>query len=115
VRAGVAPFSAMRPPLVRAVAAAAISGLLVGGAIDTLGPLGSRVTHTESAIVVDLYTLGAHLRTRADDRGLTIGIARRSYDFTAEGAGVLAPGWHLLRAPLPPAAGLAQHVASLNV
>jgi hypothetical protein len=115
VRAGVAPISAMCPRLLRAVAAAATSGLLAGCAIDTLGTLGSRVTHAESAVVVDLYTLGAHLRTRADDRGLTIGLARRSYVFTAESAGVLAPGWHLLRVPLPPAAAVAQHVASLGL
>jgi hypothetical protein len=115
VRAGVAPISAMCPRLLRAVAAAATSGLLAGCAIDTLGTLGSRVTHAESAVVVDLYTLGAHLRTRADDRGLTIGLARRSYVFTAERAGDLPSGWHLLRTRLPPVPPIAQHAASLGV
>ena len=31
------------------------------------------VTHADPTVVVDLYTLGAHLRARAEDRGLTIG------------------------------------------
>jgi hypothetical protein len=115
VRAGMAPFSAMCPRLFRAVAAAAISGLLPGCAIDTLGTLGSRVTHAESAVVVDLYTVGAHLRTRADDRGLTIGLARRSYVFAVEDAGNVSPGWHLVWAPLPASAAVAQHVASLGL
>jgi hypothetical protein len=73
-----------------------MSGLLAGCAIDTLGTLGSPVTHAESA-VVDRYPLGAHLRTRPDDRGLTIAAARRSCFITVERAGDLAPGWHLLR------------------
>jgi hypothetical protein len=31
------------------------------------------ITHADPTVVVDLYTLGAHLRARAEDRGLTIG------------------------------------------
>lgn len=115
MRAGVAPFSAMCARLLRALTAAAMSGLLPGCAIDTLGMLASRVTQAESAVVVDLYTRGAHLRTRADDRGLTMGIVRRSYVFTAESAGALAASRDLLHAPLQPAGAMAQHVASLGV
>ena len=64
--------------------------------------------------MIDLYTLGAHLRTRAEDRGLTIGLARRSYVFAAEDAGNVSPGWHFVRAPLPRVAAVAQHVVSLG-
>jgi hypothetical protein len=105
----------MRAPLVRAAAAAAISNLLAGGAIETCGTLASRVAHAEAAVVVDRDALRAHLRPRADGRGLTIGVARRSYVFAADSAWHLAPGWFRLRARSPTVAAAAQHVASLNV
>ena len=97
------------------IAVAGISGLLHGCAINSVGTLAARVTHAHAAVVVDLYTLGAHLRTRAEDRGLTIGLGRRSYVFAAEGADKISAGWHLLCAPMPPIAALAQHVASLGL
>jgi hypothetical protein len=105
----------VRLRLFRAAAAAVVSGLLGGCAINATGALVSRVTPADSAVVIDLYTLGAHVRTRAEDPGLTIGLARRSYVYAAEDAGKISPGWHLLRAPLPAAAAVAQHVASLGL
>ena len=100
--------------LSRAFAVAAVFGLLGGCAINTMGTLASRVTPADAAVVIDLYTLGAHLHTRAEDRGLTIGLARRSYVFAVQDAGNISPGWHLVWAPLPSAAAVAQHVASLG-
>jgi hypothetical protein len=115
VRAGVAPISAICPRLLRALAAAVIFGLLGGCAVDSLGTLGSHVTHAQSAVMAYLYTSGAHLRTRAADRGTTIEIALRSYVFTVERSGDLAPRWHPLRTPSQLAAAVAQHVASLGL
>jgi hypothetical protein len=99
----------------RAIAVAGISGLLHACAIDRAGSVAARVTQTDSAVVMDLYTLGAHLRPRAADRGLTIGLAQRSYVFAVEDARHVSPGWHLLWAPLSPVAAVAQHVASLGL
>jgi hypothetical protein len=98
----------------RALAVAAAFGL-GGCAVDTMGALASQITPAGSAVVIDLYTVGAHLRTRAEDRGLTIGLARRSYIFAVEDAGNVSPGWHLLWTPLPTGAAVAQHVASLGL
>jgi len=99
----------------RALSVAAAFGLLGGCAVDTVGILASRVTPADSAVVIDLYTVGAHLRTRPGDRGLTMGLARRSYVFAAEDAGNFSPGWHLVWAPMPPVVAVAQHVASLGL
>jgi hypothetical protein len=104
-----------RFPLRRAVAVAGLSGLLHGCAIDRVGSVAAHVTRADSAVVVDLYTLGGHLRTRGEDRGLTIGLARRSYVFAVEDAKTASAGWHLLYAPMPPVAAVAQHVASLGL
>ena len=98
-----------------AVAVAGMSGLLHGCAIDRVGSVAAHVTHADSAVVMDLYALGGHLRTRGEDRGLTIGLARRSYVFAVEDARNVSAGWHLLCAPMPPVAAVAQHVASLGL
>jgi hypothetical protein len=101
--------------LSRALAAAAVLGLLSGCAIDTVGTLAARVTHADAAVVVDVYTVGAHLRTRAEDRGMTIGLGRRSYVFAAADADDVPEGWHLLAVPLPVAGSVAQHLGSLGL
>lgn len=91
--AGVAPsLATCTRRLPRAVAVAAVSGPLQGCAVDTPGTLVSRATRADSAVVVDLYTLGVHLRTRSEDRGLTNGLGRRSYVVAVEDAGNVFAG-----------------------
>ena len=79
----------------------ALAALLGGCAVDTVGLLASRVTSAEGAWVVDVYSAGAYLHTRADDPGLQLGAGRRSYVFDKRDAQELTPGWHYFTAPLP--------------
>jgi hypothetical protein len=74
---------------------------LSGCAFDNVGFLASRVTSAEGAWVVDVYSAGAYLHTRADDPGLQFGIGRRSYVFDKRDEKELTPGWHYFTASLP--------------
>jgi hypothetical protein len=77
------------------------AALLGGCAFDNVGLLASRVTSAEGAWVVDVYSAGAYLHTRADDPGLQLGAGRRSYVFDKRDENELMPGWHYFTAPLP--------------
>lgn len=77
------------------------AALLGGCALDNVGLLASRVTSAEGAWVVDVYSAGAYLHTRADDPGLQLGVGRRSYVFDKRDERELTPGWHYFTAPLP--------------
>jgi hypothetical protein len=80
----------------------AIAAALLGGcAFDNVGLLASRVTSAEGAWVIDVYSAGAYLHTRADDPGLQVGVGRRSYVFDKRDEQELTPGWHYFTAPLP--------------
>lgn len=79
----------------------ALAALLGGCAFDNVGLLASRVTSAEGAWVVDVYSAGAYLHTRADDPGLQLGAGRRSYVFDKRDERELTPGWHYFVAPLP--------------
>jgi hypothetical protein len=74
---------------------------LSGCALDDVGLLASRVTSAEGAWVIDVYSAGAYLHTRADDPGLQLGAGRRSYVFDKRDEYELTPGWHYFTAPLP--------------
>jgi hypothetical protein len=79
----------------------ALAALLGGCAYDNVGLLASRVTSAQGAWVVDVYSAGAYLHTRADDPGLQFGVGRRSYVFDKRDEQELTPGWHYFTAPLP--------------
>jgi hypothetical protein len=83
-----------------AAALIAIAALVGGCAIDNAGFLASHVTSAEGAWVVDVYSLGAYLHTRADDPGLQFGAGRRSYVFEKTENNKLTPGWHYFVADL---------------
>lgn len=72
-----------------------------GCAFDNVGFLASRVTSAEGAWVVDIFTAGAYLHTRADDPGLQLGVGRRSYVFDKRDGNELTAGWYYFTAPLP--------------
>jgi hypothetical protein len=77
------------------------AALLGGCAFDNVGLLASRVTSAEGAWVVDVYSAGVYLHTRADDPGLQLGAGRRSYVFDKRDEHELTPGWHYFTVPLP--------------
>ncbi|HET6160390.1 MAG TPA: hypothetical protein VFE34_18745 [Dongiaceae bacterium] len=91
------------------------SALIAGCAFDNVGLLASRVTSAEGAWVVDVYSAGAYLHTRADDPGLQVGIGRRSYVFDKRDAQELTPGWHYFTAPLPERASFARDSRTLGL
>lgn len=74
--------------------------VLSGCAVQNVGFLAAEVTKAKGSTVVDVYSVGVHLRTRNDDPGLTIGAARRSYVFADTEAIEFRPGWHYFVAPL---------------
>lgn len=91
------------------------AALLGGCAFDTVGLLASRVTSAEGAWVVDVYSAGAYLHTRADDPGLQLGAGRRSYVFDKRDEHELTPGWHYFTAPLPDRASYARDSRSYGL
>jgi hypothetical protein len=94
----------------------ALAAVLLGGcAYDNVGLLASRVTSAEGAWVVDVYSAGAYLHTRADDPGLQLGVGRRSYVFDKRDERELTPGWHYFVAPLPERASYARDSRSYGI
>lgn len=91
------------------------AALLGGCAFDNVGLLASRVTSAEGAWVVDVYSAGAYLHTRADDPGLQLGVGRRSYVFDKQDERELTPGWHYFTAPLPDRASYARDSRTLGM
>jgi hypothetical protein len=89
--------------------------VLSGCAVNGSGTVAAHATTADESVVVDLYALGAQLRTRGDDPGLGIGLARRSYVFAAGGAPELTPGWHYVHVPLPERSALAIYHAQLGL
>ena len=91
------------------------AALLGGCAYNNVGLLASRVTSAEGAWVVDVYSAGAYLHTRADDPGLQLGAGRRSYVFDKRDEHELTPGWHYFTAPLPDRASYARDSRSYGL
>jgi hypothetical protein len=83
------------------VVAALLSAALSGCAFDNVGFLAGKVTPTSDAVVVDVYQLGLHLRTRAEDAGVSFGVAQRTYVYSVEQAASLRAGWHYFVVPMP--------------
>lgn len=58
-----------------------------GCTIGNYGSLLTRYTHTDTATVMDIYSLGAQVRTFKPDRGATLGYRRATYIFVKENRG----------------------------
>ena len=86
-----------------------IGGALAACSIDNHGTLAAKVTAAEGAYVVDTYAVGASLRTRADDPGISVGFDRRSYVFDTASGNAPSPGWYYFSAPLPESPALVLH------
>src|ERR1700756_4407346 len=83
--------------------------------VDSYGLVAANVSAADGAVIVDVYSIGANLRTRADDPGISLGAAKRSYVFPAAAGGNLAPGWHYLWASLPERNSVAQDTQSVGL
>jgi hypothetical protein len=91
----------------------AASVALSACAIGNVGTLAAKVEHHGGVTVLDLYSIGLHLRTRADDLGAHLGYSQRTYVFTDDGA--TASGWHFLVTPSPRRDALAQDLMTVGL
>lgn len=74
----------------------ALAGLvsLQACAVNNVGFVASEAVPADGAVVVSTYVLGAHLRTAADDRGLSLGFTRRTRIVPlSDAAAAPAAGW----------------------
>ena len=89
--------------------------ILSGCSVDNHGAVVAKVTAAEGSYVIDAFALGASLRTRADDPGVSIGFDRRSYVYAGAAADAPEPGWHYFAVPLPASAPLVLHSENYGV
>ena len=89
--------------------------ILSGCSVDNYGAVVAKVTAAEGSYVIDAFTMGASLRTRADDPGLSLGFDRRSYVYAAEPGDAPEPGWYYFAVPLPASAALVLHSENYGV
>ncbi len=71
--------------------------------LNNYGTLVGRYTYTPTAVVVDVYSLGAQIRTDSIDKGFSLGARNATYLFPKP-EGETRSGeqeWKLFRAPLP--------------
>jgi len=72
----------------------------MGCAVGSAGAIAGRVSLVEGGWVLEAYTVGGHIRTSlADDPGLGLGAAKRSYLFAEEEAVAPAAGWYFFLLP----------------
>ena len=88
---------------------AALSGCAVG----SIGTLAANVERHDTVSVLSVYSVGLHLRTRADDPGAHIGYSKRSHVFVADDT--LASGWYFLNVPSPARSAFAQDLTTIGV
>ena len=69
--------------------------------MDNVGLLAAYQTHADGAVVIDVYSVGADLRTGGGEAGLSAGAIRRSYVFPSEDVPSAEDGWHFLTYPRP--------------
>lgn len=92
----------------RVLSGIAITFAVSACAFDDTGVLAAHVTQGDGATVFDIFSVGAYLRTRSDDAGIFIGVARNSYVFDQRKVGDVGAGWYVGLVPLPasPAVGI---------
>ena len=78
-------------------------GLGGGCALGNYGSLASKVTYTETAMIVETYMVGFQVRPDSFDGGATLGHRRSVFIFPCSLKGDLPeePEWHWFYAPLP--------------
>ena len=93
----------------------ALAVALSGCSIDGYGLIAASVVQADGAYVVQTYSLGANVRTRADDAGASLGASKRSYVFPLASSEKLAAGWHWLWISLPSRSSLIQRAETIGV
>ena len=87
-----------------------------GCAVDNYGAVLGRITYADGAVVADIHSLGAHLKTYSGDPGVVLGYSRASYVFADEvDQPRIAEGWQLFAVSLPRAEPLVVHVKSAGL
>jgi len=76
------------------------AALGTGCAVDDTGLLAAQVVQGDGGYAVTVHSLGLHLNTREETRGLSVGYQQTTYVFPDAGAPP-AEGWYFWRAPLP--------------
>ncbi len=83
-----------------------VSLLLTGCSVGNMGTLMSRKTFTDTATVLEVYSLGLQLRPEAFDRGASFGVRHAAYIFPCTNAKTGADegkGWEWFRFKWPDA------------
>ena len=88
------------PSRIRAALLLGASLVTSACALDQMGAIASSVHRADGAWVVDVYSLGGYVRSRADDPGLQLGFGRRSYVFDLRDDQELVTGWHFFSVDL---------------
>jgi len=99
--------------LARVALLVAASSGLSGCAVGRVGVLAAHVQQRGEVSEVEVYSVGLHLRARADDPGGHLGFSKRTYTFAADDMPV--PGWYFLRVPLPECAAIAQDLVTFGI
>ena len=78
----------------RTIAGATLISFLGGCAFNSIGLVAARQTDVPGAKVVDIYSLGVHLRTWNHDPGLSFGVNKRSYVFPSLSEDTVKTVWY---------------------
>jgi hypothetical protein len=84
-----------------------------GCAVGNIGTMAAKVEHFEGVRVVEVYSVGLHIRTRMDDTGAHLGYSQRKYIFSDRARG--QSSWHFFRVPLPSDEAVAQDFKTVGV
>jgi hypothetical protein len=88
-----------------------------GCAVGNYGMLLARYTYTDSAVVIDVYSAGIHVRPTGADQGATAGYRRASYIFVRNDGGTQpsTSTWRWFRTPWPSASPIIRASTSWGV
>ena len=92
-----------------------LQSVISGCSLDNYGTVLAKVTTADGGYVVDTFALGAFLRTRSDDPGLSVGFDRRSYVFDSTVGPTPNPGWYYFAVPLPEPEALIVHTENYGI
>jgi hypothetical protein len=91
----------------------AVSAGLIACAIGNVGTLVAKVERNGDTAVIELHSVGLHLRTRSDDLGGQFGYSRRTYVFVSDDT--VDAGWYFLHVPSPQLDAVAQDLMTVGI
>lgn len=98
----------------RTAAAAVLAATTCGCAVNGTGALMAEVVQGDGGYLIQVHSLGAHLMTREDSRGLHIGYTRQTFVFADDESGP-EPGLYVGWVPLPDRVSLANQVMTAGI